>query len=219
MRGLSDLQLDDLRIEDGTLRFTDERNGKVQQVSAVNVKLGLDSLQSPLTGSGNLIWRDQRIDFDGKLSDVQSIFNHKPGQLAFNARNPLIVASYDGGILLTDQAYLEGQVTAKSESARALANWFGTTLPPVSGFGPLSIQGILKTSGNVTDFSNAEFGLDGATAKGSVKVTTGGVRPRVEASLDIAELDLNKYLTSAVTGNLAPEGEPQDGNAAPPRRP
>ena len=216
LRGLSDLQLDDLRIEDGTLRFTDERNGEVQQVSAVNVKLGLDSLQSPLTGSGNLIWRDQRIDFDGKLSDVQSIFDHKPGQLAFNARNPLIVASYDGGILLTDQAYLEGQVAAKSDSARALANWFGTTLPPVSGFGPLSIQGILKTSGNVTDFANAEFGLDGATAKGSVKVTTGGVRPRVEASLDIAELDLNKYLTSAVTGNLAPEGEPQDGNAAPP---
>ena len=143
-RGLSDLQLDDLRIEDGTLRFTDERNGKVQQVSAVNVKLGLDSLQSPLTGSGNLIWRDQRIDFDGKLSDVQSIFDHKPGQLAFNARNPLIVASYDGGILLTDQAYLEGQVAAKSDLARALANWFGTTLPPVSGFGPLSIQGISK---------------------------------------------------------------------------
>ena len=85
------MQIDDVRVEDGTLRFTDERNGKVQQVSAVNVKLGLDSLQSPLTGSGNLIWRDQRIDFDGKLSDVQSIFNHKPGQLAFNARNPLIV--------------------------------------------------------------------------------------------------------------------------------
>ena len=78
---------------------------------------------------------------------------------------------------------------------------------------------MLKTSGNVTDFSNAEFGLDGATAKGSVKVTTGGVRPRVEASLDIAELDLNKYLTSAVTGDLAPEGEPQDGNAAPALKP
>ena len=59
---------------------------------------------------------------------------------------------------------------------------------------------MLKTSGNVTDFSNAEFGLDGATAKGSIKVTTGGVRPRVEATLDVAELDLNKYLTSAVTG-------------------
>ena len=70
---------------------------------------------------------------------------------------------------------------------------------------------MLKTSGNVTDFSNAEFGLDGATAKGSIKVTTGGVRPRVEATLDIAELDLNKYLTSAVTGNLAYGGRARAG--------
>ena len=76
---------------------------------------------------------------------------------------------------------------------------------------------MLKTSGNVTDFSNAEFGLDGATAKGSIKVTTGGVRPRVEATLDVAELDLNKYLTSAVTGVLPTESEPEpeDDNAAP----
>ena len=217
LRGQGDLQIDDVRVEDGTLRFTDERSGKVQQVSAVNLKLGLASLQSPLTGSGNLSWRDQRIDFDGKLSDVQRIFSHKPGHLSFNARNPLIAASYDGGILLTDRAYLEGEVTANSDSARALATWFGTTLPPVSGFGPLSINGVLKTSGNVTDFSNAEFGLDGATAKGSIKVTTGGVRPRVEATLDVAELNLNKYLTSAVTGDLPTESEPEpaDDNAAP----
>ena len=129
----------------------------------------------------------------------------------------MIAASYDGGILLTDRAYLEGEVTAKSDSARALATWFGTTLPPVSGFGPLSINGLLKTSGNITDFSNAEFGLDGATARGSIKVTTGGVRPRVEATLDVAELDLNKYLTSAVTGVLPTESEPEpvDDNAAP----
>ncbi len=68
--GIAHVQLDDVRIEDGTLRFTDERTGKVEQVSAVNVKLGLDSLESPLVGSGNLAWRDQRIDFDGKLTDV-----------------------------------------------------------------------------------------------------------------------------------------------------
>jgi AsmA protein len=214
LRNLGNLQLDDVRIEDGTLRFTDERTGKVQQVSAVNVKLGLDSLQSPLTGTGNLAWRDQRIDFDGKLSNAESLFNHKPAQLIFNAQNPLLTASYDGGILLSDKAYLEGQITAKADSTRAVADWFGTALPPVPGFGPLSIQGLLKTSGNITDFSNAEFVLDGASAKGSIKVTTGGTRPRVSANLDIAELDLNKYLTSAVTGNLATGDEPQEGNPA-----
>ena len=91
-------------------------------------------------------------------------------------------------------------------STRGLAEWFGTKLPPVTGFGPMSIQGTLKTGGNVTAFSNAAFELDGAAAKGTIKVTTGGVRPFVEADLAISELDLNKYLTSAVTGTPAKEG-------------
>jgi AsmA protein len=39
--------------------------------------------------------------------------------------------------------------------------------------------------------------LDGATATGTVAVTTGGVRPYVQANLKISELDLNKYMTGA----------------------
>ena len=146
--------------------------------------------------------------------DVESIFNREQAHLTFNAKSPAITASYDGGILVKDGVTLEGQVHAQSDSARALANWFGTELPPVSGFGPLTIDGTLKTSGNVTDFSNAEFGLDGAAARGTIKVTTGGVRPHVEANLAVSELDLNKYLTSAVTGVPATEGAPQGGSQA-----
>jgi AsmA protein len=201
-----DISLDDVRIEGGTFRFTDERTGKSQQVDGINAKFGLPSLSKPLVASGNLAWHDKRVDFDGTLTDIVNINAKKPAHLAFNAKNDAISASYDGGVTINDGVYLDGQVTAQSASARALADWFGTKLPPVSGFGPLSIRGTLKTSGNVTDFEDAEFGLDGASAKGAIKVTTGGVRPFVEARLAISSLDLNKYLTNAVTGVLAPEG-------------
>jgi AsmA protein len=195
-----------VRIEDGTFRFSDERTGKIEEVGSVNTTFGLPSLRKPLTATGNLAWRGKRLDFDGKLADVANIAAKKPSHLTFNAKNEVLSASYDGGVLVDDGVYLEGDVTAEAGSARALATWFGTQLPPVSGFGPLSIQGTLKTGGNVTTFSKAEFGLDGASAKGTIKVTTGGVRPLVEASLAVGELDLNKYLTSAVTNDLAPEG-------------
>ncbi len=45
--------------------------------------------------------------------------------------------------------------------------------------------------------------MDGATATGNVAVTTGGIRPYVQANLKISELDLNKYMTGAVTGKPA----------------
>ncbi len=202
---ITHLEFDDVRIEDGTLRFTDERAGKSQEVKAVNVALALKSLNSPLTANGDLAWQGEKIDFDGKLSTVRSVLEEKPAKLNFNAANRHVAATYDGNVLVKDGADLDGQITAKSESVKALAKWLGTTLPPVSGFGPLTLAGNLRTSGNVTTLSNANLGLDGATAAGTVTVTTGGVRPYVQANLKLSELDLNKYMTGAgVIATTAP---------------
>lgn len=230
----ADVKIENVALQNGTFRFTDERSGKVSEFSEVNISLRLPSLESPLVANGNLVWHDRRLDFDGKVDDVRGLAAEKPTRLTFKANNPLITASYDGGLVVKDGAFLDGQVSAQSNSTRALANWFGTQLPPVSGFGPMSIQGKLKTFGNVTVFSEAEFGLDGAAARGTIKVTTGGIRPYVEADLGVSALDLNKYLTSAMTGTLATEGaaashdpalapepapEPETAPAAPTRQP
>ncbi len=206
VRALGNVQLDNVSIEDGTFRFSDERSGRRSEVSGVNVTFGLPSLRHPLVANGNLVWHDQQLDFEGRIENVRGLLMNVPAHLSFKTKNALIAASYDGDVTVRDGADLDGQVRAKSDSARSLAEWFGTKLPPVTGFGPLSIEGTLKTVGNVTEFSNAAFELDGEAAKGTIKVTTGGARPFVEANLDVSALDLNKYLTSAVTGMLATEG-------------
>ena len=199
-RSLSDvdhLQLDDVRIEDGTVRFTDERSGQSQEVKAINVKLALQSLQAPMTVKGDLGWHGEKLDFNAKLTSAKAVLEEQPARLVFAAQNRFVNASFDGNLLVKDGADLEGQITTKSGSVRDLAQWLGTALPVVPGFGPLSVSGQLKTNGNVTSLSNANVGLDGATATGTVAVTTGGVRPYVQANLKISELDLNKYMTGA----------------------
>lgn len=207
IRAIANVRLNDIAMRDGTIRITDERTGQKSEVSGVNVKFWLLSLQSPLVANGNLIWHDQRLDFDGKIENVSSLLMNASAHLSFFTKNAMIEASYDGDMTVHDGAvYLEGQMSAKADSARQLAKWFRTRLPPVSGFGPLSIEGKLQTANNVTEFSNATFALDGETAKGVIKVTTGGARPFVKANLAISELDLNKYLTSAVPGTPADEG-------------
>ena len=207
---INHLELDDVRIEDGTLRFTDERSGKTQEVKAVNVNLSLQSLQSPVSADGDLIWQGEKIDFDGKLTSVRAVLEEKPARLAFNAKNGHVASTFDGNLLIHDGADLEGKITTKSESVRGLAKWLGTALPPVAGFGPMSLTGTVKTNGNVTSLTGANFGLDGATATGNVTVTTGGVRPYVQANLKISELDLNKYMTGATSvGAKAEAAVPQ----------
>jgi AsmA protein len=206
VKAISDVQLENVSVQDGTFRFSDERTGRKSEVSGVNVKFGLPSIQRPLVANGNFVWHEQRLDFDGRIENVRGLLMNAPAHLSFNTKNGLIAASYEGDLTVGEGAALEGQVSAKADSARQLAEWSGMRLPPVSGFGPLSIDGKLQTSGNVTVFSDATFSLDGQAAKGTIKVTTGGVRPVVEANLDISKLDLNNYLTSAVTGTLATEG-------------
>ena len=208
LNDIDHLQFDDVRIEDGTVRYTDERSGKSQEVTAINVNLALKALQQPLTVTGDLGWHGEKLDFNAKLTSAKAILEERPARLVFAAHNRHLNSSFDGNVLVKDGADLEGQITTKSESVRDLAKWLGTELPVVPGFGPLSIAGQLATNGNVTSLSNANFGLDGATATGTVSVTTGGVRPYVKANLRISELDLNKYMTAAAGGAAAPPTAP-----------
>ncbi|MGQ0455489.1 MAG: AsmA family protein [Hyphomicrobium sp.] len=195
------LQLDDVRIEDGVLRYTDERTGQTQQVEAVNVRVSAPSLDAPIVASGDLDWRGETTAFGGQLANARVVIEEKPAALQFKASNKRFAATYDGKILIKDGADLDGQIAASSESARGLATWLDTTLPPVAGFGPLKITGRLTTAGDATSLKNATFGLDDATAKGDITVTRGGVRPAVQANLSIDQLDLNKYLTTAAGGD------------------
>lgn len=205
------LRLEDVRIEDGTVRYSDERSGKTQAISSINVKLALQSLQSPITASGDLGWKGERIAFNAKLTSARAILEEQPASLVFATQNRLLNSTFDGRLLVKEGADIEGNISANAASMRGIANWLGTALPPVSGFGPLVISGQVQTNGNVTRLSNATIGIDGATAKGSVVVTTGGVRPLVNANLNLSELDLNKYLTAAVTGG---DGAGASGGAA-----
>ena len=213
------VQLGDVRIEDGTLRYTDERSGKTQQVSAVNVQVAMQSLNSPVTAKGDLAWQGEKINFDGRLSTAKLVLEEKPARIVFTAENRNINASYDGAVLIHDGADLEGKITVKSESVKSLAKWLGSTLPPVSGFGPLSLAGTLKTNGNVTSLSNANLGLDGATGTGTITVTTGGIRPAVQASLKLSELDLNKYMIGAAGAAPAPQPAQKPPTAGAPAKP
>ena len=208
---VKNLQLDDVRLEDGTLRYTDDRTGKSQQVDALNVKLSLKSLASPLSANGDLAWQGEKIAFDGKLTNAKTTMEDKPAKLAFNASSQHINASYDGTLLMKDGADLDGQITASSPSVKGLAKWLGTKLPTVSGFGPLSIAGQLRSAGVTTSLTGAKLGLDGATATGSADVTTGGIRPLIHANLKISELDLNKYMT----GSAAAAPSPDESSAKP----
>ena len=191
---LRDFSLGDVRVENGTVRYTDDRRaGSTQVISAINAKLALASLESPLQANGDFMLEGEKVSFDGRLTSLQQLMQEKPGRLAFNVASEPLKLTYDGSVLVREFVDLSGAVEATTPSARALVDWLGSALPPAEGFGPFSVKGRLRAAGKSLALNDATIGLDGATATGNVAIETGGERPVVKARLNISELDLNKY--------------------------
>src|SRR6516165_8743887 len=59
-----DIMLDDVQIEDGTVRIIYDTNGAERRIEKINAKLSLPHLVDPLTAKGDFDWKGTRVGFD-----------------------------------------------------------------------------------------------------------------------------------------------------------
>jgi len=192
--GPSKLSLGDIRIDDGTIRYSDARSGADYRVEAINAKAGLDAIARPLSAKGNFVWAKETIDFDGNLTSPADLLTERPAKLALSLKGAPFAVSYDGSVTLGDAASAEGTVNGSAPSLRALAAWLGSKLPPARGYREVSAAGYMRADAGKVRLSDVKLALDGATATGTIDVTTSGAKPYVAANLKVAGLDLGNYL-------------------------
>lgn len=190
---LDELTLGDVRIEGGTVNYADARTGANQQLTGIDVTVGLKSIASPLDAIGKLDYRGQSIGFDLKLASPKALLQDRPAKLSLAVKGTPLDARYQGTVTPRTTLELDGDVSGKGASLRALLAWLGHPMPPADGFGQVSVAGKLRTTATTVGFSDANLGLDGATATGSIMIDTSLARPRMTANLKISELDLNRY--------------------------
>jgi AsmA protein len=207
---LAGLSLGDIRIDDGTVQYSDERSGGAYRIDAINAQAGLASIAEPLDAKGSFVWEREKIDFDGILTSPADLLQERPAKLALNLAGKPLTVSYDGSVTLREALGAEGAVTGNAASLRELAQWLGTQLPPAPGFGAVSIAGQLRAGAEAVRLSDARLALDGATATGTIAVTTSGARPHVAADLKVSGLDLGNYLVSGAGAS------PRGGRQSPP---
>jgi AsmA protein len=216
MPELAGLSLGDIRIDDGTVLYSDARSGGAYRLDAINAQAGLASIAQPLDAKGSVMWAREKIDFDGMLTSPQDLLQERPAKLALNLKGKPFSASYDGTVMLREALSADGAVTGNAASLRALAKWLGTKLPPAPGFGEASIAGQLRASAAAVRLSDAHLALDGATAAGTIGVTTSGTRPHVAADLKVSGLDLGNYLASGAGASPREARQPRPATAPPP---
>ncbi len=179
-------------IEDGDVRFLDERSGKAFMAEKVDLTITLGSLTGPVAVKGSL---------KALGDDIDLAFSAKtPTELAA-AGSPLSLAvkskrldfAFSGLAAMQDGLALDGTITAASNSLRELGRWAKIQVPDGPGFGPAKINGQIAFAGKSLKLRKAKITLDGLAAQGDVALNL-GTRPQVNATLAFDTIDVNRYL-------------------------
>ena len=199
-RGVDGGRLPPIYVEDGTIRFTDQRTGASATLPHLDFVLTLGPELQPIELKGSGEWRGDRASFSLYIKSPHGLAGSGT-PLDFNLSASRLSLAYSGRAVIRDGLELAGQVDARSRSLRDLARWTGVKIADGRGLNSVTVNGSLATKGARFHFKKARLVLDGQNAQGDVSVDLSQTRPAVTARLGVDQIDINKY---------AP---PRDGNA------
>lgn len=221
---LSDISLGDVRLTDASVTYHDARSGQTFEVTDINMRLSLPSLDSPFSADGSLTWNGQTIKLGAKTDKPRKLMAGGASPVTMKVESDLIKLAYTGTASPPTPLRVDGDVQLNVPSVRKLAAWVGTPIEGGgTGLGPLNISGTLAMTDEKIAFEQARIALDDMRATGDFAVHMGGKKPRLQGRLDVDRLNLNPYLPEESTQASSPQtakqepaaGEPADWSDAP----
>jgi AsmA protein len=213
-----DIRLDDVEIEDGTVRIIYDENGAERRIEKIKANLSLPHLVDPLTAKGDFDWKGVRVGFDLKLTAPADL-ETRSARLELALDTDAIDANF-GGTVSTKPAFsAEGDLTAKSQSVPSVIAWLRKQPPTETAVGSGELSSHIVWQPGEISFTQARFALSHATGQGQAVVTLRSPRPHLRAALALETLDLNPLLASngAQAAPPAPSepASPAPGSAVP----
>ena len=203
LAALGALSLEDVRIEGGSVTYRDDRNGQAEAVTAVDARIALPNISSPLDAKGTLSWRGQPVAFETRLTSPKSLSEDRPARLSLKLAGAPADLDYEGMITLGRAPEAEGMISAKSQTLRTVLAMIGAAQPR-TGMESGSVTGRLTANEQSFTLADASIVLDELKAQGTITVEQRAVRPFVRATLQIAELDFNRLALPRPTSAPAP---------------
>ncbi len=202
---LDEVRIAPILVEEGQVSYLDERDGTTFAASDVNLRVSLPTPDSPLSLKGSAVWRRQPVKFALFVKAPQRLtVSGSPLEASIDAAR--LKASYSGLATLRTGFELAGHLEASTPSLRGMMRWLGVDMPEGRGLESLSVRGGLDLRPDRLELKKATVQLDGMTARGTVRVLTKGVRPKIVAALGVDRIDTNVY--------MAPEVSPGGGGAS-----
>ncbi len=198
----SELQLGDVRIENGLFSYIDASSGQTVQARDLNIKVTLAGLGSPLTVAGSTTLNDEPVTLDLTLDSPQAVLGDGRAKVGFRLVTKHLGMAYDGAVQQRPVPGLDGAFDLEIPSVGALAAWLGQPLDATQPDpGPLKVHAALTADG-------AKVVLKQATIEGkALKATANG---SFDGSGEIAKVVVNiERGVLVIDRYLPPPGRPR----------
>ena len=204
---VTEVRLGDIRIENGTLTYTDATGGTSERVEAINLRLDLPDLQSPLQAKGSLDYKGETIALDLALDSPMAVIEGGSSPLRLTIDSDPADVGFEGEVSNGAEPGASGGIDLDVPSIRALAAWLGEPIDfQGEGLERLTIAGRLEGSAKRVAFTDAKIGLDAITGQGELVADLSAQVPQLSGRLDLGAVDLNPYLPPATETSEA--GQP-----------
>lgn len=209
---IGELALGDIRLEDGTITYSDARSGTSERLENIDMSLELENLRSPLRAEGAFDYQGREVSLDLTVESLLALIQSGTSTAQATVTSELFELAFEGQLSNAAVPGAEGGVDLAVTSIRDLAAWLAQPLDlPGEGLQNLQVSGRLQGSPERVAFEQAEITLDQIEAKGEVVAELAGSVPKVTGRLDTGPIDLNPY--------LPPEPEPTGEGGAEPAAP
>lgn len=210
---LGGMTLDDVRLVDGTITYSDARTGESQRLDAINWKVSLPAMTSPVAVAGDFVWNKEKIDIDLTVTTPASLLDAKRTDIAASVSAAPLKLDFKGSATNAATLKAGGDVTLDVPSIRKLAAWAGAPLDaPGSGYGPLKVSGTVAVDGAKYAFKQAKLAVDNIEGTGDFAFDGSGRVPAVSAVMKLGMLDLNPYLPPEETAAEKPAAAASGGS-------
>src|SRR5215469_16769577 len=201
---LARLRIANLQIKNGDVTYVDTRTGKRSELGAINLKVSMAGLDSPMSASGSVAWNKQTVNLDVAIDRPGAFEGGRATPIKLKIASTPINFSFAGTGVGAPILKLDGDADLNIPSVRSLAAWTGEPMPTGNGFGLLAIKGKVAIAGPKYTFSNAVIAFDAIKGNGGIEFDNGGAKPYVKGSLQLDDLNLNPYVGGAESPGATP---------------
>ncbi|MFK8033247.1 MAG: AsmA family protein [Hyphomicrobiales bacterium] len=206
LEALERLQIDEVTIRNGTVRYQDLRTTTEHVISDIDITTALTSLDVPLIIDSSFAYKDQSFELKTQLDDPGAAVDGARSAIDIALDGNVVDASLGGTVDFGLGPAFGGQFTSNIPSVTGLAAWLGTELPENSeGLESIQASAELAASPTAVDISNFALRVGEETVQGALRADLTQTDPFLSGQLVSQGVDVATLLSAA---GLTGEGQP-----------